>query len=346
MDEGVDRRFSFLTRIKDMDAEIGSGLPEWMDPSSGDGCPLGPEVTGCLLEWEWRACPRDGRSAFALADAIRKLEASARIVIPDTTPSRSSSGPRRHGAAGDPPGNHRAPCARATGRRSSTPPIRDGSRSTRRLPGGGIPRSSRRPAGRTSRRTGRSRSPSSRICSAASRSISAAARRGRRPRAAAPQDCERHGTRARPCSSSHPALRYWRDHMRRLSSPRELAKDRHRARRGGARLCAGASGRGWPWLGRWGRWPGGVPASSHHRSSPSLRDALFADWRSLIAGHTLSGVADGGDPPGSVWVHALVDAARAGVDGAPSFRRAVRQWLDETGRTPARSGSPETRSER
>ncbi len=29
-----------------------------------------------------------------------------------------------------------------------------------------------------------------------------------------------------------------------------------------------------------------------------------------------------------------MDAARAGTDGAPSFRRAVRQWLEETGRAP------------
>lgn len=79
-DEGLAPEFSFLTAIKDLDAEIGSGLPEWMDPSSGDGCPLGPEVTGCLLEWEWRVRRRGGRSAFDLADAIRTFEASARIV--------------------------------------------------------------------------------------------------------------------------------------------------------------------------------------------------------------------------------------------------------------------------
>ena len=34
-------------------------------------------------------------------------------------------------------------------------------------------------------------------------------------------------------------------------------------------------------------------------------------------------------------MRALVDAARAGNDGAPSFRRAVRQWLQETESTPA-----------
>ena len=64
VDEGLAPDFRFRTAIEDMDAEIGSGLPDWMDPSSGDGCPLGPEVTGCLLAWEWRACRQDGRSAF------------------------------------------------------------------------------------------------------------------------------------------------------------------------------------------------------------------------------------------------------------------------------------------
>jgi len=42
MDKGRAPEFSFLTAIKDLDSEIGSGLPEWMDPSSGDGCPWAP----------------------------------------------------------------------------------------------------------------------------------------------------------------------------------------------------------------------------------------------------------------------------------------------------------------
>jgi hypothetical protein len=170
MDEEPEPDFSFLTAIKDMDAEIGSGLPDWMDPSSGDGCPLGPEATGCLLEWEWRACRRDGRSAFELADGIRKLEASTRIVslhhdtvaqfilgLGDADQKTVLTGIVAHRSA-----THWA--------RSSGWPARHGSRSTRSWQGGGIPRSSRRPAGRTSRRTGSSRSPWSRICSAGSRS--------------------------------------------------------------------------------------------------------------------------------------------------------------------------------
>src|SRR5204863_9713857 len=50
---------------------------------------------------------------------------------------------------------------------------------------------------------------------------------------------------------------------------------------------------------------------------------------------TLGRPADGREAPGSAWVRALVDAARTGAEGAPSFRHAVRQWLQDTGRTPA-----------
>jgi len=66
-----------------------------------------------------------------------------------------------------------------------------------------------------------------------------------------------------------------------------------------------------------------------------MRDRLLADWRSLIVEATLEQGDGGRQSPGSVWVHALVDAAHARADGAPSFRQAVRRWLEDTGRTPA-----------
>ena len=68
-----------------------------------------------------------------------------------------------------------------------------------------------------------------------------------------------------------------------------------------------------------------------------MRDRLFADWRSLIVEETLERERESerDESPGSVWVLALVDAARAGADGAASFRHTVRQWLGEAGRTPA-----------
>jgi hypothetical protein len=87
------------------------------------------------------------------------------------------------------------------------------------------------------------------------------------------------------------------------------------------------------------RWGEGDAALEAFRRVPSprfasMRDRLFADWRSLVVAATLGQAANGGESPGSVWVHALVDAARAGADGAPSFRRTVRQWLEEAGRGP------------
>ncbi len=88
------------------------------------------------------------------------------------------------------------------------------------------------------------------------------------------------------------------------------------------------------------RWTDGDAALEAFRRVPSpefasMREQLFADWRSLVVEATLGRESDGDGPPGSVWVHALVDAARVGADGARSFRRAVREWLDQTGRAPA-----------
>jgi hypothetical protein len=88
------------------------------------------------------------------------------------------------------------------------------------------------------------------------------------------------------------------------------------------------------------RWADGDAALEAFRRvrSPrfaSRRARLFADWRSLVIEATLEREPDGDEPAGAVWVHALVDAARAGADGAPSSRRTVREWLEATGRAPA-----------
>ena len=77
MDEELDPDFGFANEIGLTVEEIGLGLPEWMDPSQYEGCAFGPEVTGCLLEWEWRAAQRDEMSAFEFVDTIRQLEHEA-----------------------------------------------------------------------------------------------------------------------------------------------------------------------------------------------------------------------------------------------------------------------------
>lgn len=75
-DDKLAPNFSFAEAISESVADISAGLPEWMNPFEADGITLGPQVTGCLLDWEWRAARRDGRTAFQLLDDIRQMESS------------------------------------------------------------------------------------------------------------------------------------------------------------------------------------------------------------------------------------------------------------------------------
>ena len=73
-EEGLDPEFSFREEIAQTVEEVGAGLPDWMD--NPEGCDFGPEVTGCLLEWERRAAERDGRDVFSVVDGVCELELS------------------------------------------------------------------------------------------------------------------------------------------------------------------------------------------------------------------------------------------------------------------------------
>ncbi|MCU0687951.1 MAG: hypothetical protein MUF34_37855, partial [Polyangiaceae bacterium] len=61
----------------------------------------------------------------------------------------------------------------------------------------------------------------------------------------------------------------------------------------------------------------------------TIREALFADWRTLIVRRTLPLGQNGAPVPCGGWVSALVDAAREGPAGAASFHAAVRAALEE-----------------
>ena len=133
---------------------------------------------------------------------------------------------------------------------------------------------------------------------------------------------------------SHPALRYWSNRptsaFRLLESWRKLATGLDQEEMACALELQVAVGQ---------RWGDGDVVLGAFRRVPlprfaSLCDRLFADWRSLVVQATLGHEADGRESPGAVWVHALADAARAGAEGAPSFRRVTRQWLEETERAP------------
>ena len=335
MDEDLDPDFSFLAAIQGLDAEIGSGLPEWMDPSSGDGCPLGPEVTGCLVEWEWRAHRRDGRSAFELVDAIRKVEASAKNVsLDDATIARFIRGlgdaeqqAVLGGIAAHRSASHWAEVLgaahsgwftihQALAKRWDPALFEEASRKNiaqdwkLALP---------LVADLLRRKSFDQAGP---LIESAVRALLSL----RTGETWAPQET---------LLVSHPVLQYESDSpadaFRLLESWRKVATGLGQDELACALDLQLAVGR---------RWADGDAALEAFRQvrSPrfaSVRDRLFADWRSLVVEATLDRETGGDEPPGSVWVHALVDAARAGRDGAPPFRRAVREWLDATGRAPA-----------
>ena len=334
MDEELDPDFSFLAAIQDMDAEIGSGLPEWMDPSSGDGCPLGPEVTDCLLEWEWRACRRDGRSAFDLAAAIRKLEASARIVsLDDDTIARFILG------LGDADQQAVLKGIVAHCNASYWAEVLGAARA-------GWFKIHQELAKRwdPARFEETSRKNIAQDWELALPLVADLLRRKSFDQAwPLIEEAVRALLRLKTGEAwdpretlliSQPALRYWRDRpageFRLLESWQKVATGLGRDELACALELQVALGR---------QWADGDAALEAFRRVPSprfasMRDRLFADWRSRVVEATFGHEADGRESPGSVWVHALVDAARAGADGAPSFRRAVRQWLEEAERAP------------
>ena len=335
IEEELDPDFSFLAAIQDLDAEIGSGLPEWMDPSSGDGCSLGPEVTRCLLDWEWRACRRDGRSPFELVDAIRKVEASAKTVSLD-----GGTIARFIGGLGD--AEQQAILTGIASHRSAShwSTVLGAAHSgwfkihqalARRWDPALFEEASRKNiaqdwklalplvADLLRRKSFDQASPL----------IEAAVRALLRLKTGETWDPRE------TLLISRPVLRYGSDSpadaFRLLESWRKVATGLGQDELASALELQVAVGR---------RWADGDAALEAFRQvrSPrfvSLRDRLFADWRSLVIEATLECQSDEREPPGSVWVQALVDAARAGADGAASFRGVVREWLDETRRTPA-----------
>jgi hypothetical protein len=335
MDEGLAPAFSFLAAIEEMDAEIGSGLPEWMDPSSGDGCSLGPEVSGCLLEWEWRARRRDGHSAFELAEAIRKLEASARIVsLDDDTVARfilalgdEDQKTLLNGIAAHRSASHWA----AVLGEAHSGWFKIHQKLARRWDPTLFAETSRQNIAQDwalalplvedlIRRKAFDQAPPL-ITEAVRALLRLETGEAWDPRAT--------------LLICHPALRHWNDRhaaaLPLLESWRKVATNLGQEEMGCALQLQLAVSR---------RWADGDSALAAFGQVPSprfsdMRDRLFADWRSLVVETTLGSPGNGREAPGSAWVQALVDAARTGTHGAPSFRRAVRQWLQETGSTPA-----------
>jgi hypothetical protein len=74
VEEDLAPEFSFRDAIVETLDDIGVGLPEWMDNS--EGCTFGPQVTGCLLDWERRVALREKRDMFSVLDGICHLDCS------------------------------------------------------------------------------------------------------------------------------------------------------------------------------------------------------------------------------------------------------------------------------
>jgi hypothetical protein len=334
MNEELDPDFSFLAAVKDMDTDIGSGLPDWMDPSSGDGCALGPKVTGCLLEWESRAGRRDGRSAFDLADAIRKLEASARIVsLDDDTVAKfiqelgdADQKTVLEGIAAHRSASHWA----AVLGTAHSGWFKIHQRLAKRWDPALFEETSRK-----------------NIAQDWQLALPLIANLLRRKSFDKALPLIGEALRARldlepgetwdPRATlfiGHPALRDWTEGraaaFRLLEDWQRVATGLGQEEMTSALDLQLAVGR---------KWANGDAVLKAFQQVPSrfagMRDRLFADWRTLIVEETIEHDTDGREAPGAAWVRALVDAAGAGSNGAPSFRRAVRQWLEDTARRPA-----------
>lgn len=74
-DEGLAPDFSFASALRQTVEEMGAGLPDgFPDWRDYEGSEFGPEVTGCLLQWEWAQTSRDGGNAFSLLHALCALQ--------------------------------------------------------------------------------------------------------------------------------------------------------------------------------------------------------------------------------------------------------------------------------
>ncbi|MBI5548077.1 MAG: hypothetical protein HY901_29710 [Deltaproteobacteria bacterium] len=75
--ERLDPKRSFVEEVREAANEIGAGPSEYFD---GEGSDFGPQVTGCLLQWEQWVAQGEGLDAFEFVERIRNLEKSLHDV--------------------------------------------------------------------------------------------------------------------------------------------------------------------------------------------------------------------------------------------------------------------------
>ena len=334
-DENIDPDFSFAQAVQESIEEIESGLPDWMDPFANEGFGLGPEVTACLIDWEWRSARRRGMTAFQFVDQLCQLEVLTQgLGLDDKVVARFIRG------LGADAKNDVLKGIQANRDQKAWKQALDSAHSGWFRIYTELSRSQDRPAYLENCR----------------------ARIGQDWTLALPvaKDLEHRKKYAEILALCAAALRSFL-HLRE-GEKWELREELLVARagyqlngQGDARLLnllqiwgrsaralqeeeiAAAARLQSDLLGDWKNWDKAIAAFRRipqPRFAP-LRERLFVHWRELVAERSVGSVLYGryGDPPQKPhWVHALADAAWEGEGGQDSFCAWLRQWLDVAGR--------------
>ena len=94
--DGLDTKRSFLDEVREAASSIGAGLSEWID---GEGADFGPQVTGCLLEWEWLSARLSMLSASSSASATSRSRCTMPALMARRLWPSSPRCPRRTNAS-------------------------------------------------------------------------------------------------------------------------------------------------------------------------------------------------------------------------------------------------------
>ena len=75
--------YSFAKALLEAEAEVASGMPDWIEIT--DGLYVGPQLTYCVLQWEWLTTQEQRRDSFQFAQSIRQYQQQFREVELDSS---------------------------------------------------------------------------------------------------------------------------------------------------------------------------------------------------------------------------------------------------------------------
>ena len=323
IDLGLEPGLGAADVLRNLDEEVGAGLPEWFDRPDQD-CDLGPELTCCIFEWERLTSSGERGQTFALVDRVRRAEAGATRfgldgnAVTDFVLGLDEAGQREILAGIE---THRQEEHWVEDLES---PYSTWFRIRHALAGRWQPELFEHI----------SRENVARDWTLAPPLVARLLRRRRHEEALPIIDIAmtsylqlRDGGRWDPCASLFAATHRFRygnsdkDALRLLESWRKISSALGREEERRALDLQIAIAR---------RWSDGdavlaAIANIPERFAP-LGKRLFAQWRELVVHETL-GPPQADNPSGATWVGGLVDAATEG--SAPLFRNAVKGWLGE-----------------